>query len=412
MTAEKHAKCNIAVEVPQVKAVKKTVPTIIQNLRDGNHDAVQAEINNRDVNGVSINVADSEGMTLLHHAVNVDTTYLVSFLLENGANPSLMDFRNRPPYLLCISKGTRDVFRRFLAKHPDAWDYTNSHIPSPLTEEMKQRKREKENEKRRRARDRKKEQKKILAEEALHKKRERIAKEEEEARQKERDRRDMEAANACSFCGKSSGPTPFTRLEYRYCSVICVQNHRRQLLSEAALRRLKIRNNLPGKVLRRLHIVLSKDEINDLVQCRNGAIEQLLLKLQVKIATYQEHRSSRKNDEEDEDSGKDDVDCMNKPSNGRDSGSLTDVASRLDIPTPSSANASISASNRSDRNSLDLNIAESRAHEILKEKEQTITELQETNQILELKIQKLEQLVRLKDGKIQTLVTKLRSQNL
>lgn len=240
MTAEKHAKCNIAVEVPQVKAVKKTVPTIIQNLRDGNHDAVQAEINNRDVNGVSINVADSEGMTLLHHAVNVDTTSLVSFLLENGANPSLMDFRNRPPYLLCISKGTRDVFRRFLAKHPDAWDYTNSHIPSPLTEEMKQRKREKENEKRRRARDRKKEQKKILAEEALHKERERIAKEEEEARQKERDRRDMEAANACSFCGKSSGPTPFTRLEYRYCSVICVQNHRRQLLSEAALRRLKM----------------------------------------------------------------------------------------------------------------------------------------------------------------------------
>lgn len=41
--------------------------------------------------------------------------------------------------------------------------------------------------------------------------------------------------------------------------------------------------DLPGKVLRRLHIVLSKDEINDLVQCRNGAIEQLLLKLQVKV---------------------------------------------------------------------------------------------------------------------------------
>jgi hypothetical protein len=44
--------------------------------------------------------------------------------------------------------------------------------------------------------------------------------------------------------------------------------------------------------------------------------------------------------------------------------------------------------------------------EILMEKEQQIRELQETVEILELKIAKLEQLVRLKDNKIQKLLQK------
>ena len=44
--------------------------------------------------------------------------------------------------------------------------------------------------------------------------------------------------------------------------------------------------------------------------------------------------------------------------------------------------------------------------EILIEKEQQIRELQETVEILELKIAKLEQLVRLKDNKIQKLLNK------
>ena len=47
---------------------------------------------------------------------------------------------------------------------------------------------------------------------------------------------------------------------------------------------------------------------------------------------------------------------------------------------------------------------------LLEEKDNTISELRETIQILEMKVQKLEQLVRLKDGKIQTLAAKLKSQ--
>ncbi|KAJ0409156.1 hypothetical protein ATCC90586_004689 [Pythium insidiosum] len=96
-------------------------------------------------------------------------------------------------------------------------------------------------------------------------------------------------------------------------------------------------NTLNRKVLKRLHVYLTKDDIDDLVSCRAGAVEHLLVKVQLK-ATIQALQS--------------------------------DAA----------------------------------------EKDQTITDLRETIQILELKVQKLEQLVRLKDGKIQTLVAKLRSQ--
>lgn len=32
----------------------------------------------------------------------------------------------------------RDAFRRFMAASPDAWDYSSSDIPSPLTQEMEE----------------------------------------------------------------------------------------------------------------------------------------------------------------------------------------------------------------------------------------------------------------------------------
>ena len=48
-------------------------------------------------------------------------------------------------------------------------------------------------------------------------------------------------------------------------------------------------------------------------------------------------------------------------------------------------------------------------NEMMVEKEQTIVQLKETIEILELKIKKLEQLVKLKDTKIQNLSNKLQS---
>lgn len=35
-----------------------------------------------------------------------------------------------------LSWQVRDAFRRFMGQQPDAWDYSTSDIPSPLTDEM------------------------------------------------------------------------------------------------------------------------------------------------------------------------------------------------------------------------------------------------------------------------------------
>lgn len=173
-----------------------------------------------------VNALDSNFMTALHHAAAKDSVAMVSFLLESGANPSLLDLRSRPPYFLCSTKETRNAFRRFLADHPDVWDYAASQIPTALTSEMEQKKKEKEAEKRRRAKERKKQQKKDANE----------AQQQELARKEEEERQAV-LGKACDMCGKYAGKTPFLRLEYKYCSTDCVNAHKRKLMSEAALRR-------------------------------------------------------------------------------------------------------------------------------------------------------------------------------
>ena len=118
----------------------------------------------------------------------------MQFLLDSGHDPAEMDVRGRPPYLLASDKAVRDVLRRcaralplalatpnchpsivaahadlvssrnvddievhqpvyvaethllcwlpaappgrYMAAHPDAWDYSAAAIPSALTEEM------------------------------------------------------------------------------------------------------------------------------------------------------------------------------------------------------------------------------------------------------------------------------------
>lgn len=176
---------------------------------------------------VDINAVDEKSMTALHHAAAKGDASAMELLLSRGANPSLLDLHGRPPYFLCNAKETRNVLRRFMAENSEAWDYSTSQIPDGLTSEMEQRKKEKEAEKRRRAKERKKQQKKQAAEEQAR-----------EAARKEDEERKIAAGLACDFCGKYAGKSPFTRLEFKYCSTDCVNAHKRKLMSEAALRRL------------------------------------------------------------------------------------------------------------------------------------------------------------------------------
>lgn len=210
-----------AIAEEQVRA--EVLPPVIQLVVDGDLGSLkELELASVDVNAVDA----TNLMSALHHASAQDAAAMVSYLLEVGANPSLLDVRGRPPYFLCSAKETRNAFRRFVAEHPDAWDYAASQIPTGLTTEMEQKKKDKEAEKRRRAKERKKQQKKEAVEAQLRE----VAREEEAARQ-------LAAGRACDACGKFAGKAPLHRLEYKYCSSECVASHKRQLMSDAALRR-------------------------------------------------------------------------------------------------------------------------------------------------------------------------------
>lgn len=68
------------------------------------------------------------------------------------------DSSGRSPYCLAREKAVRDVFRRFMAQFPTAYDYAAAQVPSPLTEEKERERREKaaekeEEEKRREAKE-------------------------------------------------------------------------------------------------------------------------------------------------------------------------------------------------------------------------------------------------------------------
>ncbi|KAJ7557356.1 hypothetical protein O6H91_05G123300 [Diphasiastrum complanatum] len=74
--------------------------------------------------------------TALHEAAKFGNADLVSELLDNGADPCVRDSRGRTPYALASTKESRNAFRKFMAHHPEKWDWHAANVPSPLTEEL------------------------------------------------------------------------------------------------------------------------------------------------------------------------------------------------------------------------------------------------------------------------------------
>eukprot|EP01040_Poterioochromonas_malhamensis_P001015 gene1015-1077_t len=135
---------------------------------------------------------------------------------------------------------------------------------------------------------------------------------------------------------------------------------------------------LNTRVLKKLGFTVSRPAIEDIVNCKPGAVEQVLNTLQYKMAKYRERKSQN------------------------DSNSPV-AASRQDYQDHGSNQAE--QDNR-DKKQKNPSVKAAIDQDILLEKEQQIRELQETVEILELKIAKLEQLIRLKDNKIQKLMGK------
>ncbi|CAM6128731.1 unnamed protein product [Calypogeia fissa] len=243
--------------------------------------------------------ADGDGVhkkaTPLHDAAKSGDSTLVLKMLEDGVDPCEKDEGGYTPYTRAGDKETRNIFRRFMATHPDLWDWHAAGVPSPLTEEMEASQAAKQAEKDQKRKEREKERKKLKKEQERAKEAEKRAADlaaaalatvrgtplsrklskgassstqsagyQEallKAQAEERERRaaaaeirmrammaskeqqpsqtlpsnsgsSVNASKACSCCGDDlTGKTPFHRLSYQYCSTTCVQVHKKYLES-------------------------------------------------------------------------------------------------------------------------------------------------------------------------------------
>ncbi|XP_063501215.1 tRNA endonuclease ANKZF1 isoform X2 [Symphalangus syndactylus] len=188
----------------------------------------------------------SGGFTLLHAAAAAGRGSVVRLLLEAGANPTVQDSRARPPYTVAADKSTRNEFRRFMEKNPDAYDYNKAQVPGPLTPEMEARQATRKREQKAARRQREEQQQRQQEQEEREREEQRrfAALSDREKRALAAERRltaqlgaptppipDSAIVNTrrCWSCGASlQGLTPFHYLDFSFCSTRCLQDHRRQ----------------------------------------------------------------------------------------------------------------------------------------------------------------------------------------
>lgn len=162
--------------------------------------------------------------------------------------------------------------------------------------------------------------------------------------------------------------------------------------------RQKVYNHetLNTKVLKKLGFTIPRETIEDIVNAKPGVVEGVLNTLQIKMAKYRERKAS----------GGDDNSQPQRENIPQRALSNRPPVQEQEAPVrrePTKAAAPSQASHQPQSQKNHKNVVASVDEELLLEKEQTIRDLQETVEILELKIAKLEQLVRLKDSKIQKL---------
>lgn len=147
---------------------------------------------------------------------------------------------------------------------------------------------------------------------------------------------------------------------------------------------------LNTRVLKRLGCVISKHDCEAISNCQPGAIERALKLVKVRVAKYQSEEAQYAGE-----------------------GYITSRVSASPLQTQFQAGQESSYSIRKPQSVGSLGKSRSfQAGDEVTDKEQTIKELREANEVLDTKVRKLEQLVKLKDAKIQTLVARLQAAGL
>ena len=138
------------VELPQL------VVKLIQFIKSGKLEAFTSHLQH-DESVLNNPLPDTAGVSLLHIASRSGNADIVKYMLEHGADPTTCGAnRNARPYDVASNKEVRDTFRRYMHQEPDKWDYSDAHIPAPLTEEMEEKQKEKLKDRRNKENERKK----------------------------------------------------------------------------------------------------------------------------------------------------------------------------------------------------------------------------------------------------------------
>jgi len=146
-------------------------------------------------------------------------------------------------------------------------------------------------------------------------------------------------------------------------------------------------NTLNQKVFKKIGFQLSKTDVDNVINCQPEAVERVLRLVQLKVEKF----FDKPRQEQDSTSPL-------KPGKNGGQQQYSDGGGRSSQEQGNYTNSSQMAYNNSSGND---------SNDRQNQKEGTIQELKETVEILELKIKKLEQLIKLKDSKIQTLQNKL-----
>ncbi|KAL4609023.1 ankyrin repeat and zinc finger domain-containing protein 1-like [Arapaima gigas] len=186
------------------------------------------------------------GFTLLHVASAAGRRDAVRLLMDAGSDPACRDKKGQTPYSVAAEKDTRNAFRKYMAEHPDKYDYSKAQVPGPLTADIESRKAEKKRAqkaaKKQREKEQKEEQRREEVEQEEKKRFAALSDREKRALAAER-RLEQQLASTggtisnirrCWQCGESLlGKIPFQYLDFSFCSTRCVQEHRKSQSSNS-----------------------------------------------------------------------------------------------------------------------------------------------------------------------------------
>lgn len=155
---------------------------------------------------------------------------------------------------------------------------------------------------------------------------------------------------------------------------------------------------LNTRVLRKMNYCIPRSSIAEIVNCRPGSVETVLNSLQFRMSKYRESKGGNESPLQSP--------VRSEAKNDSNHHTSLPIVAPKSFPGVGMKGGGRDHDSSSMQKQAKAAVMASVDEEILLGKEQEIRELQETVEILELKVAKLEQLVRLKDNKIQKLLQK------